>query len=320
MAQVIAAADLDAERFIREKVDEIKAAVGPRTAINALSGGLDSSTVTMLGIRALGMQLRTVFIENGLMREGESGRVAALFRSLGVAVDVVDARGDFFAALEGISDPEGKREAVRRIYYERVLGRIMAASGAKHLLQGTIFTDVGETLDAAERQRDLVGRLGVDPRHASSYKVIEPLTRLDKGGVRKVAKALGLPPEILSRVPFPRTALGARVIGEATPDRIETVRKATAIVERILADVPALHCLAILDEDRVTGMRNGKRELGSRIEIRCRDGANESQAAVTKPLLETLDKIAAQIVRDVPGVVSVTYDIAPKPPPAIDTG
>jgi GMP synthase (glutamine-hydrolysing) len=320
MMQEMRAAELDTERFIREKVDEIKAAVGPRTAINALSGGLDSSTVTMLGSRALGMQLRSVFVENGLMREGEPGRVAALFRSLGVAVDVVDAREDFFAALKGITDPEGKREAVRRTYYERVLGRIMAASGAKHFLQGTSFADVGETLDAAERQRDLLERLGVDPRRTSGYKVIEPLIRLDKDGVRTVAKALGLPPEILARVPFPRTALAARVIGEASPERIETIRMATAIVERILSEAPAFQCVAILHEGRVTGVRNGKRERGGRIEMRCRGGAVESRVAVTKPPLETLDKIAAEIVREVPGVVSVIYDIVPKPPSMIEAG
>ncbi len=135
---------LDTEQFIAEKVAEIKDAVGRGTAINALSGGVDSSTVTMLGHRALGKQLRTVFIENGLMREGESDQVVSLFRKLGVTVEVIDARDEFFAALKGITDPEEKREAITQTFYRNVFGRIVRESGAKCLLQGTILTDVDE--------------------------------------------------------------------------------------------------------------------------------------------------------------------------------
>lgn len=318
MIQEITAVELNTERFIQEKVDEIKAAVGARTAINALSGGVDSSTVTMLGNRALGIQLRTVFIENGLMREGEPGRVAALFRRLGVAVDIVDARKDFFAALKGIADPEAKREAITQTFYKKVFGRIVKASGAKHLLQGTILTDVDETVAGIKRQHNVFEQLGIDPQETFGYKIIEPLIQLRKDGVRKVGKALGLPPEVFARIPFPGPALAARVIGEVTPERIETVRKATAIVERILADVPAFQYMAILHEDRVTGMRDGKREFGRQIEVRCWDSVDAREARPTRLPFETLDRIAAEITRDVPGVVSVTYNVAPKPPSTIE--
>jgi len=142
MIREIAVQELNAGQFIHEKVGKIKAAVGEGMAINALSGGVDSSTVTMLGHRALGNQLKTVFIENGLMREGEPEQVVGFFKDLGVRVEVVDAREAFFLALKGITDPEEKREAIRQTFYSTVFGRIVKESGAKHLLQGTILTDV----------------------------------------------------------------------------------------------------------------------------------------------------------------------------------
>jgi GMP synthase (glutamine-hydrolysing) len=146
MIKEITAKELNMENFINEKVKEIKDAAGEGIAINALSGGVDSSTVTMLGHRALGKRLRTVFIENGLMREGEPEQVAGFFRALGVSVEIVDARKEFFAALKGITDPEEKREAITQTFYRNVFGRIVKESGAKHLLQGTILTDVDETI------------------------------------------------------------------------------------------------------------------------------------------------------------------------------
>jgi GMP synthase (glutamine-hydrolysing) len=131
MRSEITVQELDTEPFIAAKVAEIKEAVGKGTAINALSGGVDSSAVTMLGHRALGNHLKTVFIENGLMREGESDQVVSLFRKLGVPVEVIDAREEFFTALKGITDPEAKREAITQTFYRDVFGRIVRQSGAK---------------------------------------------------------------------------------------------------------------------------------------------------------------------------------------------
>jgi GMP synthase (glutamine-hydrolysing) len=257
MVQEITASELNAERFIDEKVAKIRADVGAGTAINALSGGVDSSVVTMLGHRALGKQLKTVFIENGLMRAGEAERVTALFSRLGVAVEVVDARNEFFGALKGIKDPEEKREAVTQTFYRHVFGRLVREGGAKHLLQGTILTDIDETVAGIKRQHNVFEQLGIDPQQTFGYRIIEPLVQLRKDGVRLVGKALGLPEEIFKRIPFPGPALAARVIGEANPERIDTVRKATAVVERLLAGIHAFQYMAILHEDRVTGMRDG---------------------------------------------------------------
>ena len=318
MIQEIRAAELDCERFIAEQTRGIREAVGNGTAINALSGGVDSSTVTMLGHRALGKKLRTVFIENGLMRQGEAERVSSLFRSLGVAVEVVDARDEFFAALAGVHDPEQKREAITQAFYKKVFGRIVRESGARHLLQGTILTDVDETVAGIKRQHNVFAQLGIDPQAAFGYSIIEPLLRLRKDGVRKLGRALGLPEELFARIPFPGPALAARVIGEATRERIETVRRATAVVEELLAGTPAFQYLAILHEDRVTGMRDGRRQFGQQVEVRCWDSLDARQATPTRLPFELLERIAAAILERVPGVVSVTYNIATKPPSTIE--
>ena len=318
MIKEITAQELNTERFINDNVKEIRHVVGDGTAINALSGGIDSSTVTMLGHQALGKRLKTVFIENGLMREGESEQVATLFQKLGVTVEVVDARKEFFAALKGITDPEEKREAITQSFYRNVFGRLIKESGAKHLLQGTILTDVDETVAGIKRQHNVFEQLGIDPQEAFGYSILEPLIQLRKDGVRKIGKALGLPAKLFERIPFPGPALAARVIGEATPERIETVRKATVVVERLLKDTGAFQYMAILHEDRVTGMRDGKRDFGQQIEVRCWNSIDARTATPTQLPFEMFEKLAGEIIRDVPGIVSVTYNIAPKPPSTIE--
>ncbi len=318
MSTEITAQKLNTEQFIAEKVAQIKEAVGKGTAINALSGGVDSSTVTMLGHKALGSRLKTVFIENGLMREGESAQVVGLFRKLGVSVEVIDAQDEFFKALQGITDPEQKREAITQTFYRDVFGRIVKQSDAKCLLQGTILTDVDETAAGIKRQHNVFAQLGIDPQEAFGYQILEPLVQLRKDGVRKVGKALGLPSELFDRIPFPGPALSARVIGEVTRERIATVRRATVVVERLLKGTKAFQYLAILHEDRVTGMRDGRRDFGYQIEVRCWDSVDARAATPTRLGFEILEKLAQEIVRDVPGVVSVTYNITSKPPSTIE--
>ena len=318
MITEITAQALDTERFIRERVTEIRDAVGDGIAINALSGGVDSSTVTMLGHRALGSRLRTVFIENGLMREGEPEGVVGLFREFGVAVEAVDARAEFFAALRGIADPEEKREAITQTFYRKVFGRLVKESGARFLLQGTILTDVDETVAGIKRQHNVFEQLGIDPQEAFGYRILEPLIQLRKDGVRKLGKALGLPAEVFDRIPFPGPALSARVIGAVTPERIETVRKATSVVERLLKSTGAFQFMAILHEDRVTGMRDGKRDFGQQIEVRCWESVDARVATPTRLPFTVLEQLAQEIIRDVSGVVSVTYNIAPKPPSTME--
>jgi len=150
----------------------------------------------MLGHKALGERLKTYFIDNGLMREDEPQRIASLFKKLGVPVEIVDARKQFFNALAGLSDPEEKREAITRTFYKDEFGRLVKESGAKYLLQGTNYTDVEETVAGIKRQHNVLEQLGIDTQLQYGYKVIEPLIRLRKSAVREVAKALGLPETI----------------------------------------------------------------------------------------------------------------------------
>jgi GMP synthase (glutamine-hydrolysing) len=318
MTQEITAQSLDTAAFIAEQVQQIQNAVGDGVAINALSGGVDSSTVTLLGHRALGSRLRTVFIENGLMRQGEAERVVEAFRRLGVTVEVVDARLEFYAALKGLTDPEAKREAITQTFYKGVFGRLVRESGARFLLQGTILTDIDETVAGIKRQHNVLAQLGIDPQEAFGYRVLEPLIQLRKDGVRKLGSALGLPEALAERMPFPGPALAARVIGEATPERLETVRLATAVTERVLEGCGAFQYMAILHEDRVTGMRDGRRDFGLQIEVRCWDSLDARTAKPTALPWSTLMALADQLLAEVPGVVSVTYNIASKPPSTME--
>ena len=310
--------DLIAGEFIDEKVKEISDAVGGGIAINALSGGVDSSVVTMIGHRALGKYLRTVFIQNGLMREGEPEMVAGIFRNLGVEIEIIDSRVEFLDALKGITDPEMKREAITQAFYKKVFGRIVRDSGAKYLLQGTILTDVDETVAGIKRQHNVFAQLGIDPQETFGYRILEPLIQLRKDGVRAVGKALGLPEEIFARIPFPGPALAARIIGEVTEEKLAIVRKATSVVERLLSGRGAFQYMAILHEDRVTGMRDGKRDFGRQIEVRCWDSIDARTATPTRLPFEVLEKLAGEIISEVPGVVSVTYNITSKPPSTIE--
>jgi GMP synthase (glutamine-hydrolysing) len=213
----ITAQQLNPQEFIHEKAEEISLAVGSGVAINALSGGVDSSCVTMLGHKALGERLKTYFIDNGIMREDEPEQIASAFKKLGVNVEIVNAQDEFFNALKGIIDPEEKREAITQVFYKKVFASLVKKSQAKFLLQGTILTDIDETVAGIKRQHNVFEQLGIDPQQAFGYKIIEPLVQLRKDAVRKVAEALGLPASISNRMPFPGPALSARVSGRSKP-------------------------------------------------------------------------------------------------------
>jgi GMP synthase (glutamine-hydrolysing) len=314
----IRARHLNTEKFIEEKVLEIRQAVGEGLAINALSGGVDSSVVTALGHKALGKRLKTYFIDNGIMRQNEPARVASQFKKLGIHVEVLNSSKAFFSALKGITDPEEKREAITQTFYKKIFRNLVIKSKAKYLLQGTILTDVDETVAGIKRQHNVFEQLGIDPQAAFGYKILEPLIQLRKDGVRKLGRALVLPESMFNRIPFPGPALAARVIGEVTPGKINIVRKATAITEAELAGIKAFQYMAILHEDRVTGMRNNKRVFGNQIEIRCWDSLDARTASPTKLSFKILEKISGRIIKEIPEVVSVTYNIATKPPSTIE--
>ena len=318
MIQEISSQILNPDEFIENQIREISNTVGDGVAINALSGGVDSSVVTALGHRAIGNRLKTFFIENGLMREHEPEQVRSMFEDIGISVEIIDARKDFFKALRGIDDPEEKREAVTQTFYKKVFGKLVRESGAKYLMQGTILTDVDETVAGIKRQHNVFEQLGIDPEQAFGYRIIEPLIQLRKDGVRLIGKALGLPESVFKRIPFPGPALAARIIGEVTPQRVEIVRNATAIVEEFLKDTGAFQYMAILHKDRVTGIREGNRDFGLQIEVRCWDSVDARKATPTRIGFDILEKLGSAIVNQVPGVVSVTYHIATKPPSTME--
>ena len=180
--------DLQPKEFVEREIKEISSVVGDGLAINALSGGVDSSAVTMLGHRALGARLKTYFVDHGLMREGEPQKIVSVFRKLGIPVELVDGKAEFFNALKGLEDPEEKRQAITDAFYKDVFARLVKESGAKFLLHGTNYTDVEETVAGVKRQHNILEQVGIDTEKSYGYKVIEPLIQLRKTGVRKIAK------------------------------------------------------------------------------------------------------------------------------------
>jgi len=271
--------DLKPEEFIKQKVGEISSIVGKASALNALSGGVARARAK---------------------------------------VELVQAREHFFSGLRGITDPEEKREAITQAFYRDVFGRIVRESGIQLLLQGTNYTDIEETVAGIKRQHNVLEQLGIDTKERYGYRVIEPLVELRKPAVRRIAKALGLPELIYNRPPFPGPALAARIIGEVTPGKVEIVRKATEIVEEELSGLGAFQFLAILHEDMVTGAREGRRDYGRQIEVRCWDSADAKTASPTRLPYEILDRLARRITEEVSGIVSVTYNITKKPPSTME--
>ena len=186
------------------------------------------------------------------------------------------------------------------------------------MFQGTNYTDIEETVAGIKRQHNILEQIGINPEQMYGYRVIEPLLQLRKSAIRKLGASLGLPKEIYSRPPFPGPALAARIIGEVTPERVRTVKAATTIVEQELSHSGAFQYLAILHEDRVTGIRNGKRDFGLQIEVRCWESTDAKIGSPTRLPFEVLDRLGERITAEVPGVVSVTYNITKKPPSTIE--
>jgi GMP synthase (glutamine-hydrolysing) len=308
---------MDYKVFVEEQIASISESVGNGLAINALSGGVDSSVVTVLGHKSLGERLKTVFINNALMRKGEPERVVRIFAKMKIPVDLVDARADFLGALKGLTDPEEKRNAVTNTFYAKVFGRLVRETGAKFLLHGTILTDIEETVAGIKRQHNILTQLGIDPEKEYGYKVLEPLQTLRKDGVRRVARVLGLPTELAKRIPFPGPALATRIVGEVTEERLEVVREATDIVEKELGKSKAFQYLAVLLNDKATGIRENRREFGQIIVVRCINSVDARTATVTKIPWDKLNRISKRIT-SIKGVNRCLYDLTPKPPATIE--
>jgi len=308
---------MDVKKFIERQVEEIRETVGSQKAISALSGGVDSSVATVLAHRALGPQLKTIFIDHGLMREKEPEEVKNVFSRLGIEIEIIDARNEFFEALKGKTDPEEKKKAFRNAFY-KVFGRQVLKSKARYLIQGTIAADIIETQGGVKTQHNILEQIGIDPEKGFGFKVIEPLKDLFKHEVREVGKALGLPDLILKRMPFPGPALATRIIGEVTPERVELVRKATRIVEEELAPLQPFQAFAVLMNDMATGVEEGRRKFGHIIIVRSVESQDAMTAQPTPVPWDVLTRLANRITREIPSVVRVAYEITPKPPATIE--
>ncbi|MBU4199450.1 MAG: ExsB family transcriptional regulator [Verrucomicrobia bacterium] len=303
--------------FIQEQIAEIRKTVGDGIAINALSGGVDSSVVTVLGHRALGRRMKTFFVDNALMRNGEPAQIIKLFSNLKIPVELVDARAEFLKALKGVTDPEKKRQAITDTFYAKVFVKLVKKSKARFLMHGTILTDIEESVAGIKRQHNILSQLGIKPEEAYGYSVLEPLKTLRKDGVREVAAQLGLPKSVAQRMPFPGPALAARIVGAVTEAKLEIVRQATAIVEEELAACDVFQYFAVLLEDRATGIRGGKREFGRIIVVRCVNSVDARTATVTRLPWNKLERISRRIT-GLKNINRCVYDLTPKPPATIE--
>ncbi len=309
--------------FLDRKVDELRRTVSGRV-LCAVSGGVDSSVTAVLLTKAVGTRLQCVFIDNGLLREGEAAKVSeTLGRDLGVPIAVVDASQRFFSGLRGVENPEEKRRTIGKIFGEVFEGFARDNGPFEYLAQGTLYPDViesGRSTAPASiiKTHHNVGGLPGD----LSMKVVEPLRELYKDEVRVLGTILGLPSSIVARHPFPGPGLGVRVIGEVTPEKLRVCRESNNIVETVLVEEGIYEKVwqgfAYVGDDKVTGVLGDERRVGFQVTVK----VVESQDAMTAdwyrmpPLV--LEKISSRITNEVEGVVSVVYSVSSKPPATIE--
>lgn len=311
---------MDLHNFIEREVKAIREIVGNDIVVNALSGGVDSSVVALLAHKAVGSQVRNIFLNTGMMRQDEPETIQASFEKVGLTVEVKDVSDRFFEALKGEEDGEEKRKIFRDTFY-KVLGEVVMESGAKCLLQGTIKPDVEETQAGVKTQHNILSQIGIDPEKQYGFKTIEPLIDLVKWEVREVGRELGLPQTRFNTMPFLGPGLTGRVIGEVTRERVAIVRQANNIVEEELMPLNSFQCLAVLFKDTATmkGDENAEgRNYGNIIAVRCIESADARTAEVTEVPYPVLKRLAARLTTEVPGVTKVVYDITAKPPSTIE--
>ncbi|WP_016953175.1 glutamine-hydrolyzing GMP synthase [Anabaena sp. PCC 7108] len=317
--------------FVEESIREIRARVGEKRVLLALSGGVDSSTLAFLLYKAIGEQLTCVFIDQGFMRKLEPERLLKLFQEqFHIPVKYVNARDRFIASIAGVTDPEEKR---RRIGHEfiRVFEETSKDLGHfDYLAQGTLYPDViesadtnvdpktGERVAVKIKSHHNVGGLPKDLR----FKLVEPLRKLFKDEVRKVGRSIGLPEEIVQRQPFPGPGLAIRILGEVTADRLNILRDADLIVRQEINQRGLYHevwqAFAVLLPIRSVGVMGDKRTYAYPIVLRIVTSEDGMTADWARVPYEVLEAISTRIVNEVKGVNRVVYDITSKPPGTIE--
>ena len=308
-----------AEAFIAEQVDEIRKQVGDKKVLLALSGGVDSSVVAALLIKAIGKQLVCVHVNHGLMRKGESEQVIEIFgKELDANLVYVDATDRFLNKLAGVADPESKRKIIGKEFIEVFADEARKLDGVEFLAQGTIYPDILESIKQAEGKKAVkahhnVGGLPEDLQ----FSLVEPVRLLFKDEVRVVGEALGLPHGMVYRQPFPGPGLGVRCLGAITRDRLHALREADAILREEfdingLAEKVWQYFIAIPDIKSV-GVKDEARYEGWPAIIRAVNTKDAMSATIEEIPYEVLHKVTARITNEVEGVNRVLYDLTPKP-------
>ncbi|MBR5070577.1 MAG: glutamine-hydrolyzing GMP synthase [Oscillospiraceae bacterium] len=304
-----------AEAFINEQVEAIKKQVGDRKVLLALSGGVDSSVVAALLIKAIGKQLTCVHVNHGLLRKGEPEQVIRVFRDqMDANLIYVDAVDRFLDKLAGVSDPEQKRKIIGKEFIDVFAEEAKKLDGIEFLAQGTIYPDILES-DGVKAHHN-VGGLPED----LDFELVEPVKLLYKDEVRVVGKTLGLPDNMVYRQPFPGPGLGVRCVGAITRDRLESLREADAIVREEIGklDETPWQYFAVIPDMQSTGIKDGKRYMGWAVVIRAINTVDAVTAESVVLPWDTLRTIRDRVIAEVPGVNRVLWDMSDKPVSTIE--
>ena len=306
-----------AEAFIAEQVAAVREQVGDKKVLLALSGGVDSSVVAALLIKAIGKQLVCVHVNHGLMRKGESELVCEVFgKQLDANLIYVDATDRFLGLLEGVSDPETKRHIIGNEFIKVFDEEAAKLEGIPFLAQGTIYPDILES-DGVKAHHN-VGGLPED----MDFQLVEPVRLLFKDEVRVVGRALGLPYEMVERQPFPGPGLGVRCTGAITRDRLHALRESDASLREEIAKAGLADKIwqyfTVVPDFRTTGVRDGKRAYDWPVIIRAVNTVDAMSCTVPEIDYAILKKITDRILSEVPGVCRVLYDLSPKPSATIE--
>ena len=309
-----------AEAFVEEQLAAIRAQVGDGKVLLALSGGVDSSVVAALLIKAIGQNLVCVHVNHGLLRKGEPEQVIEVFRNqMNANLVYVDATDRFLDKLAGVADPEQKRHIIGEEFIDVFAEEARKQEGISFLAQGTIWPDILES-EAGIKAHLNAGGLPEDI--ASRFELVEPVRILFKDEVREVGRVLGLPSNMVDRQPFPGPGLGVRCPGAITRDRLEAVRESDAILREEFAKAglegKVWQYFTVVPDFKSTGVKDGKRTFDWPCIIRAINTTDVMEVTVEHLSAEMLDHLAQRITSEVPGINRVLFDYTPKPPATVE--